>query len=276
MGPRNKMFQLSCKVWEDPFMQKGLVHVHVTSASSLASLVIFRKRRQVHDRPSQLHLANCPQFPHGYGSSLAYKVTVWCPFSEQPIKRWITSAEVPVDFDDMNLDMFMLWSESALKSFLALCSKNTEGDFSTLAAPAFNAYDERIPVDPDKEARHRRLQEFYKDKLKLPARFPSAGPTAIPEPFTLKSGWVGEAQCSQIWPAVMSGILQNISTWSVPASLWTNWWMSTRKAQHTALHLWMGSWGLNPIKSVIDFHFVFCCQKLLLLSHWTTSRTYPA
>ena len=102
----------------------------------------------------------------------------------------IDSAEVPVGFDDMNLNMFMLWCESALKSFLALCSKNTEGDFSTLAARAFNAYDERIPVDPDKEARHRRLQEFYKDKLKLPARFPSAGPTAIAEPFTLKvDGW---------------------------------------------------------------------------------------
>ena len=122
-------------------MQKGLVHVHPTSASStpLASLVKFQERRQVHDRPSQLHLANCPQFPYGYGSSLGYKVTVWCPFFRTAHKEMdsdIDSAELPVDFDDMNLDMYVMWSECALKSFLALRSKNTEGDFSTMAARA--------------------------------------------------------------------------------------------------------------------------------------------
>ena len=58
----------------------------------------------------------------------------------------IDPSQLPIDFDDMDLDAFMMWSEPALRSFLAIRNKNTEGDFKTLAARAFNAYEEHIPV----------------------------------------------------------------------------------------------------------------------------------
>lgn len=92
----------------------------------------------------------------------------------------IDLAQLPVDFEDMDLDMFLMWTEPALKSFLALRKKNTEGDFKTLAARAFNAYEEKVPVDPDKEEQHRRLQYFYQEKLKLPPRFHGIAPEALP------------------------------------------------------------------------------------------------
>ncbi len=94
----------------------------------------------------------------------------------------IDPSQLPIDFDDMDLDAFMMWSEPALRSFLAIRNKNTEGDFKTLAARAFNAYEEHIPVDQDKEDQHRRLLEFYKEKLVLPSRFHTSCPGVRPDP----------------------------------------------------------------------------------------------
>ena len=114
----------------------------------------------------------------------------------------IDPSQLPIDFDDMDLDAFMMWSEPALRSFLAIRNKNTEGDFKTLAARAFNAFEEHIPVDQDKEDQHRRLLEFYKEKLVLPSRFHTSCTGVRPDPFTLQDGWLGESEGMRYWPPV--------------------------------------------------------------------------
>lgn len=114
----------------------------------------------------------------------------------------IDLSQSPVDFDDMNSDSFMMWSEPALRSFLAIRNKSTESDFITLSARAFNAYEEHIPVDQDKEDHQRRLLEFYKEKLVLASRFHTSGPVVIPDPFTLQDGWLGESEGMRYWPPV--------------------------------------------------------------------------
>ena len=102
--------------------------------------------------------------------------------------------------DDMTLEKFHMFSAPALKSYLYLRGKSTDGTFDELAARAYVTYEEKICVNVEKELQEQQNLEEYRGKLTING-------TIIPDPFTLKSGWLNE-KGMQFWPPV---ILEDIS-----------------------------------------------------------------
>ncbi|XP_057303348.1 uncharacterized protein LOC130640806 [Hydractinia symbiolongicarpus] len=98
---------------------------------------------------------------------------------------------------DMSLDKFKLWSTNALKSFLHVRNKITDGSFEELTARAYAAWCDNIDVDPELEQRERDVLEEYRSKLTLKD-------TVFDDPLVLKDGWIGEHSKSGInsWPSL--------------------------------------------------------------------------
>ncbi|XP_057305548.1 uncharacterized protein LOC130643085 [Hydractinia symbiolongicarpus] len=100
-------------------------------------------------------------------------------------------------YKENTLQDFKMWSENALKTYLNLRSKSTEGDFETLVCRAFSAYEENIPIDRDVERRERLLLAEYQKKLVVEEEH-------IPDPLDITNGWLAEQKGSGLrkWPSV--------------------------------------------------------------------------
>ena len=58
------------------------------------------------------------------------------------------------------------------------------------------AWEQKIPVDITVEERHRTALTQYRNKLKIE-------PHVVPDPFSLKSGWIGESiPGMKKWPSL--------------------------------------------------------------------------
>eukprot|EP00112_Aurelia_sp_Birch-Aquarium-sp1_P007300 Seg1795.2 transcript_id=Seg1795.2/GoldUCD/mRNA.D3Y31 product="hypothetical protein" protein_id=Seg1795.2/GoldUCD/D3Y31 len=82
----------------------------------------------------------------------------------------------------MTHENFKLWSANAIKKFLSLRKKPTDGSFEELVSRAFVAYEEDVPIDVEKEELERCNLMEYKKKLVLPG-------TTLPDPLGLKKGF---------------------------------------------------------------------------------------
>lgn len=101
-----------------------------------------------------------------------------------------------LNFDVLTLDDFRLWSDDALRCFLSLRAKPITGSSSELAARAFICYEESIPVNETQEHLLRQNLESYKQKLIINS-------SVLPDPFTLKDGWIVESDESRgMWPHI--------------------------------------------------------------------------
>ena len=102
------------------------------------------------------------------------------------------SEQTAAELVDLALDDFKTWTTVNLKAFLHLRGKNSEGGQESLAAKAFSAWCDKVPVNPELEHNKRCIREEYKPKLVI-----NKG-NVIPDPLTLKSGWIGEVKGIQI------------------------------------------------------------------------------
>ena len=80
---------------------------------------------------------------------------------------------------------FKTWATVNLKAFLHLRGKISEGDQESLAAKALSAWYDKVPVNPKLEHNERCIRAEYKAKLVINKDI------VIPDPLTLKSGWIG-------------------------------------------------------------------------------------
>lgn len=98
--------------------------------------------------------------------------------------------------EEMTLETFKLWKTNALKSFLSARKKSVDGTFDELASRAFVAWEDGVLEDMDAEHKERCLDKEYKAKLILDG-------TVSPDPFSIKSGWIGEtANGLSKWPSL--------------------------------------------------------------------------
>ena len=61
------------------------------------------------------------------------------------------SEQTAADLADLTLDDFKTWTTVNLKAFLHLRGKNSEGGQESLAAKAFSAWCDKVPVNPELE-----------------------------------------------------------------------------------------------------------------------------
>ena len=94
------------------------------------------------------------------------------------------------------LDDFKTWATVNLKVFLHLRGKHSEWGQESLAAKAFSAWCDKVPVNPELEHNERYIREEYKAKPVINKDI------VIPDPLTLKSGLVGEVKGIQNWPSI--------------------------------------------------------------------------
>lgn len=113
----------------------------------------------------------------------------------------------------LDLATFKTWSEQALKTYLSLRDKSVEGDFDTLAARAFNAYEEDLPVNLEKEMEALQRSNEYRDRLIY-------GDLLLPDPFSLKDGWEKETDVTMMkWPSINIIDISNFLTPQSPVQL---------------------------------------------------------
>ena len=96
------------------------------------------------------------------------------------------SEQTAADLADLTLDDSKTWATINLKAFLHLRGKNSEARQESLAAKAFSAWCDKVSVNPELEHNERCIREEYKVKLVIDKDI------IIPDPLTLKSGWIGE------------------------------------------------------------------------------------
>ena len=94
------------------------------------------------------------------------------------------------------MDDFKTWTTVNLKAFLHLRGKNSEGGQESLAAKAFSAWCDKVPVNPELEHNKRCIWEECEAKLVVNKDI------VIPDSLTLKSGWIGEIKGIQNWPSI--------------------------------------------------------------------------
>ena len=81
---------------------------------------------------------------------------------------------------NLTIDHFNLYSEESLRLYLALRKKPVDGTFQDLAARAFVASEEKVPVNVEMEERHRVTLDQYRNKLVVDGE-------PIPDPFELEA-----------------------------------------------------------------------------------------
>ena len=98
--------------------------------------------------------------------------------------------------DTVSLEQFKLWSTNALKVFLRLRKKKTDGTFEELSAIAYAAWEENIEVCPTAEHEERKFMDEYTSKLKF-------NTFQIPDPLEIpKQNWISEVEGIVKWPSV--------------------------------------------------------------------------
>ena len=97
-----------------------------------------------------------------------------------------------------------------LKAIPHLRDKNSEGGQESLAAKAFSVWCNKVPVNPKLEHNKRCIREEYKAKLVINKDI------VIPDPLTLKDGWIGEAKGIQNWLSIFYMDIANLLTLTQP------------------------------------------------------------
>ena len=123
------------------------------------------------------------------------------------------SEKTAADLADLTLDYFKTWTTVNLKAFLHLRGKISEGGQESLAAKAFSVWCDKVSVNPDLELNERCIRVEYKAKLVINKDF------VIPDPLTLKSGWIGEVKGIQNWPSIFHTNIANLLSLTQPDSI---------------------------------------------------------
>ena len=98
------------------------------------------------------------------------------------------------DLADFTLDDIKIWTTANLKASLHLTGQNSEEGQESLSAKAFSTWCDKVPVNTELEYNYRCIRKEYKAKLVINKDI------VIPDPLTLKSGWIGEVKGIQNWP----------------------------------------------------------------------------
>ena len=106
------------------------------------------------------------------------------------------SEQTAVYLADLTLNDFKTWTTVNLKACLPLRGKNSEWGQESLAAKVFSAWCDGVPVNPELEHNERCICEEYNVKLVI------SKDIVIPEPLTLKNGWIGEVKGIQNLPSI--------------------------------------------------------------------------
>ena len=114
------------------------------------------------------------------------------------------------DLADLTLDDFKTWTTVNQKVFLHLKGKNSEGGQESLARKAFSAWCDKLPVNPELEHNEKCIREEYKVKLVVNKDI------FIPDPLTLKSGWIGEVKGIENWPSIFYTDIANLLSLTQP------------------------------------------------------------
>ena len=120
------------------------------------------------------------------------------------------SEQKAAELADLTLDDFKTWTTVNLKAFLHLRGKNSEAGQESLAAKAFSAWCNKVSVNPEPEHNKRCTREEYKAKLVINKDI------VIPDPLTLKSGWIGEVKGIQNWPSTFYTDIANLFSLTQP------------------------------------------------------------
>ena len=120
------------------------------------------------------------------------------------------SEQTAAELADLTLDDFKTWTTVNLKAFLHLRGKNSEGGHESLAAKAFSVWCDKVPVNPELEHNEKCIWEEYKAKLVINKDI------VIPDPLTLKSGWIGEVKGIQNWPSSFYTDIANLLSLTQP------------------------------------------------------------
>ncbi|KAL4223401.1 hypothetical protein ACF0H5_016872 [Mactra antiquata] len=105
------------------------------------------------------------------------------------------------DLDCSTIEKFKLWSLNGLKVFLSCRKKSVDGSFDELAARAFCAWEENLPVDSSVEEAERRLCVEYTStsKLKAGGLFPFPTTKKNPESRDKWKRLVGRESGNKLW-----------------------------------------------------------------------------
>ena len=97
---------------------------------------------------------------------------------------------------NLTIEHFNLYTEESLRLYLAIRKKTVDGTFQELAARAFVASEEKVPVDVEMEERHRISLVQYKGKL--------VDGASVPDPFELDAKtWTSESKGGILkWPSI--------------------------------------------------------------------------
>ena len=112
------------------------------------------------------------------------------------------SEQTAADLADLTLDDFKTWTTVNLKAFLHLRGKNSEG--------ASSACCDKVSVNTEVEYNKRCIMNEYKAKLIINKDI------VIPDPLTLKSGWIGEVKGIQNWPSIFHTDIANLLSLTQP------------------------------------------------------------
>ena len=97
---------------------------------------------------------------------------------------------------DRDFAYFMRWKVNALKDQLRKYGLKVEGRKQDLAARVFAAYEMKLqPVKTLDEIRAERASDLEKCLV--------VGETQLPNPDTLKEGWLGEDRGLKLWPPIV-------------------------------------------------------------------------
>ena len=154
-----------------------------------------------------------------------------------------------IDFDAMTLDKFKTWTPQALKTFLHIRSKSTEGSYDELAARAFVVYEENIDIDVIKEALERKNLKEYKDKLHL------GNDVTLPDPYDIRTGWLNE-EAMNFWPTINFCDISNYLKLKTPTELHDR--LINEYKEGKAYRYYASGWVKEIMFHNIDDHSDFC------------------
>lgn len=99
--------------------------------------------------------------------------------------------------NEASLVEIQTWHVDALKEFCRKRGLNVSGTKAEQQARVFSAIEMKILVQPTAEERIKRTEEEKKALLWAPNNTP------LPDPLSLKDGWLGENNGLTLWPPII-------------------------------------------------------------------------
>ena len=98
--------------------------------------------------------------------------------------------------NELTLDVLRTWKVAALKDFLRPRDLKVTGTKDELVARVFAAHEQNYPVAEDSSER------LAKSKLEF-ERLLATLDNVLPDPLSLKDGWIGEIEGMKQWPQIL-------------------------------------------------------------------------